>query len=357
LDDSGLRDRLFGAARSGDAEMVKAMLEEDPRRIDLRMPPYDWSVLHAASQAGQLRVVETLLALGHDPNVRESGDNTCAMHWAAAAGHVDIVRRLADAGGDVIGAGDDHQLEVIGWATCWDGCDDDAHRGIVSLLLERGARHHIFSAIATGSDDEVRRIARETAAELSRLMSHNENFQRPLHFAVRTNRPAMVALLLELGADSEGVDGSGETASEYATTPGADRPLLELRRSRGTLDLPGAVALGDWPLAERMIQDDSSRMDASHGALHLTAKRGDAVGVQWLLSHGADPDGRWDHFGAVVAPLHLAAINGHARVVRVLLDGGADRSIRDSMHDSDALGWAEVAGRQEVVAILGASNP
>jgi len=26
------------------------------------------------------------------------------MHWAAAAGHLEVVRRLADAGGDVIGA-------------------------------------------------------------------------------------------------------------------------------------------------------------------------------------------------------------------------------------------------------------
>ena len=64
---------------------------------------------------------------------------------------LDVVRRLADAGGDVVGHGDDHELEVIGWATCWDGCDDDAHRAVADFLVERGARHHIFSADRDGS--------------------------------------------------------------------------------------------------------------------------------------------------------------------------------------------------------------
>ena len=103
-------------------------------------------------------MVDLLLQRGLDVNTREKGDNTYAMHWAAAAGHLDVVRRLADAGGDVVGQGDDHELEVIGWATCWDGCDDDAHRAIADFLVSRGARHHIFSAIAMNLADEVRRI-------------------------------------------------------------------------------------------------------------------------------------------------------------------------------------------------------
>ena len=61
--------------------------------------------------------------------------------------------------GMIVGAGtDDHELDVIGWATCWDGCDDDAHRGVAEFLVSRGARHHIFSAIAMNLADEVRRL-------------------------------------------------------------------------------------------------------------------------------------------------------------------------------------------------------
>ncbi len=64
-------------------------------------------------------------------NTLENGDHTTALHWAAAAGHVDVVRRLLDAGVDPIGDGDDHELGAIGWASCWDGTDTDAQRAIV----------------------------------------------------------------------------------------------------------------------------------------------------------------------------------------------------------------------------------
>ena len=119
--------------------------------------------------------MDLLLKRGLDVNTREKGDNTYAMHWAAAAGHLDVVRRLADAGGDVVGHGDDHELEVIGWATCWDGCDDAAHRAVVEFLVSRGARHHIFSAIAMNLADDVRRIVAADPSALNRRMSRNEN--------------------------------------------------------------------------------------------------------------------------------------------------------------------------------------
>ena len=74
--------------------------------------------------------------------------------------------------------------------------------------------------------------------------------------------------------------------------------------------------------------------------------------VRWLLDRDADPNARWDHWGAMVTPLHLAALSDQAAVVPLLLDAGADPNIRDSMHDSDALGWAEFFGRPEIVAML-----
>jgi ankyrin repeat protein len=304
-----------------------------------------------AARRGDAAAVASLLAQGVDPNIREPGDNTYPMHWAAAAGHAGIVRMLADAGGDVIGAGDDHQLEVIGWASCWQGCDDEAHRDVIQVLLERGAKHNIFSAIATGSADEVRRIARDEPSRLSQRMSHNEGFQRPLHFAVRMNRPAMVALLLELGADPALTDESGFTASAYATARDADRPLLEFQRDRGRADIVAAVGLGEWDLAENLLRASPGSADVT-GVLHLMAKRGNVEGVNWLLDRGAEVNARWDHMGAVVTPLHLAALHGHAEVVSALLARGADKSIHDSLHESDARGWAEASGQREVMEML-----
>jgi ankyrin repeat protein len=193
--------QLFDAARRGDTAALGQLLDAYPDRLHVKQPPYEWSLLHIAANQGHLAAVELLLARGLDVNTRERGDNTYPMHWAAAGGHVEVVRRLIEAGGDVIGAGDDHELEVIGWATCWDRGDDSAHRAVAELLVKHGARHHIFSLIALGRADALRQLVASDPSALNRRMSRNENHATPLHFAVRVRKPEMVALLMKRGAD------------------------------------------------------------------------------------------------------------------------------------------------------------
>jgi ankyrin repeat protein len=367
IDSLTVDGQLFEAARTGDVGALAVLLDQHPDQLRARAKPYEWSLLHLA--AHHLSAVDLLLKRGLDVNTREKGDNTCAMHWAAAAGQLDVVRRLADAGGDVIGHGDDHELEVIGWATCWDGCDDDAHRAVADLLISRGARHHIFSAIAMNLADDVRRIVAADPSALSRRQSRNENQRTPLHFAVMKNRQEMISLLLELGADPLAVDGSGQPVAIYATAPDTDRRVMEKIRSmtsaelisavrghrptRGSsMDLVALLALGEWGTAAQLLRDNAGLIEPSGGVLHLVAKRNDVAAVKWLLAHGADPNGRWAHWDAEVTPLHLAASQGHDEVVRVLLTAGADPEIRDSKHDGDAIGWASHFQRPEVVQIL-----
>lgn len=356
VDSLSVDGRLFEAARTGDVGRLAAMLDEHPEKLQARTRPYELTLLHVAAHNGQAAAVELLLSRGLDVNARDKGDNTFAMHWAAAGGHLDVVRQLAEAGGDVVGRGDDHELEVIGWATCWDGGDDARHRAVAGFLVSRGARHHIFSAIALNLADEVRRIVAADPDALVKPMSRNENHQLPLHFAVRRSRPEMVALLLELGADPAATDGLGVPAAVYASAPAVEREVIEALAGRGALRVFGALALGDVETAARLLAENDG--DIEPGALHLLAKRGDARAVRWLLEQGADPNDRWSHWDAEVTPLHLAAAQGHAEVVRLLLAARADPSIRDSKHDGDAVGWAEF-GRvppapnwQEIVQIL-----
>ena len=368
IDSLTIDGKLVEAAKTGDAETLRMLLDENPEKVRGRSGKYGWTLLHVAAQSGQLGAVNLLIERGADVNAREEGDNTYPMHWAAAAGHLDVVRRLADAGGDVVGRGDDHALEVIGWASCWDGCDDAAHRAVVDFLVSRGAKHHMFSAIALDLGDEVRRIVEENPAALASRLSRNENNQTPLQFAVRHQRPRMVALLLELGADPLAADGWGMPVAAYAMSTDIDRPVMQAihaltiaevgsadrgrRDARGgLLDLVASIAVRDWKTAARLAGDDP-HVVAAPGALHLMAKRGDVDGARWLLDHGANPSARWAHWDAEVTPLHLAILADHPDVARLLLARGADPTIRDTRHDSDALGWAQFFQNRKIEGLI-----
>ncbi|HET9358961.1 MAG TPA: ankyrin repeat domain-containing protein [Vicinamibacterales bacterium] len=365
IDGLTVEGKLFEAARVGDVGTLRTLLDAHPEKLHARKQPYEGSLLHHAAR--HLAAVDLLLERGLDPNAREKGDNTYAMHWAASAGRLDVVRRLADAGGDVVGEGDDHELGVIGWATCWNDCDDDDHRAVADFLVSRGATHHIFSAIAMNLGDEVRRIVAADASALNKRQSRNENHRTPLHFAVAMNRQEMISLLLDLGADPLAVDGSGQPVAAYVTSPGTDRRVMEKivemtsaefvsasrghRAPRGSpMDLAALVSLGDWDAAARLLRENASLIEPGGGVLHLMAKRNDATALRWLLDHGADVNGRWGD--ADVTPLHLAASQGHVEAARVLLTAGADSTIRDSQHDSDALGWASFFQKPDIVRLI-----
>src|SRR5262245_60591429 len=209
-------------------------------------------------------------------------------------------------------------------------------------------------------------------AVLNSRLSRNENHGTPVHFAVWRNRPAMLALLLELGADPLAVDGMGQPSALLATSSGPDRPVMERIREMlrgelvsaerahlaprvGMMDMVAVLTLGDYDPAARLVRDSPGLLSThgpANGALHLMAKRNELTAAAWLLDHGADPNALWAHWDANVTPLHLAALANHPDMVRLLVARGADPHIRDSRHDSDAIGWAEFFKRPELAAIM-----
>src|SRR4029079_736327 len=152
-------------------------------------PHGGWTGLPPAAQHGHLALVRLLLERGADPNAREAGDHTYPLHWAAAQRHIDIVRGLLDAGSAVHGTGDDHELDAIGWATVFhrDGEEPGSRPEVAQLLADRGARHHIFSAMSLGDRKLIQSVVEREPKALERRMSRFEQGLTPLHVAIERN--------------------------------------------------------------------------------------------------------------------------------------------------------------------------
>lgn len=192
----------FEACAMGDSAKLRESLIADPALV--KRARDGWTGLHEAAKHGRADAVRVLLEFGADPNARETGDNTYPLHWAAAHRHIDIVKMLLDAGADPQREGDDHELDVIGWATFFH--PPDAKPGYAPetarLLIEHGARHHIFSALSLGDHELIRGVVQENPRALGRRMSKFEGRLTPLQFALRLQRRDLVELLISLGAEA-----------------------------------------------------------------------------------------------------------------------------------------------------------
>jgi len=209
-----LDGQIIAAAKEGRAHDLDRLLTEHPRKIAITGSQWNRPLLHIAAAEGHLDCVNALLRRGFDIATRDTFDNATALHWAAQFGTVEVIKRLLDAGADVDGEGDEHQIGVIGWATCFKHVRTEA----ANYLLARGAKPTIFSAISLNRTDLVRKLVADDPRLLRvRKMSRFEHHRTPLHLAVLKNYPQMVKLLLELGADASAKDSRGYTPLSLAT--------------------------------------------------------------------------------------------------------------------------------------------
>lgn len=235
------------ACRSGDLDALRALLRQDPSLVHARLDHGATGLHLAVMHPEALRV---LLQHGADPNVREQGDNALPLHFAAGSGHIDSVRALLDAGSDVQGDGDAHKMDTIGWATVLAA----ARRDVADLLVQRGARHHVFSAIALGDAQLLRHVVRANPGVLARRLSVHEQEQTALHYVVapadglvgglfRTGEHyALLDALIELGADLEARDAKGRTAMDLAMLRGDEDAMRRLHAAGARAAIPPADA-------------------------------------------------------------------------------------------------------------------
>jgi len=346
---------IHEAAAAGHADELHRLLDAHPDLLDERGVGWErQTALHKAAWKNRLECVRLLLERGANVGIRDFGDNAYALHFAAAEADLAIVAMLVEAGSDVVGEGDDHHLGVLGWATCLGHIRED----VADCLLRAGARLNIWSAIALDRADAVRAFVRSAPSILSAPMSRNEHGRTPLHHAAAMNRPAMVHLLLELGANVHATDAAGRTALTVAAAEKADPSVLELLQGAGAqFDLLAALTLGRYELAERILAEDPARIGADGRdtvALHLLVAQRNVEGVRWLIARGADVNAKrvlWD-CNHTALDITTELPGGAIELTRILLEAGADPNIRDDKYEATALGWAEFCGQPEIADLL-----
>jgi ankyrin repeat protein len=106
-------ERFVAACAQGDRKRAEGLLQQDPRLRD-QMQSEHHLMMHVPAERGDVHVLETMLACGFDPNVKDA-EGITTLHRAARAGHAEVVRVLLLHGASV------HALDgfVFGTPLLW----------------------------------------------------------------------------------------------------------------------------------------------------------------------------------------------------------------------------------------------
>jgi ankyrin repeat protein len=344
---------LLTAAQTGDIEALRAHLDEYPHLMDALGGGFQKATaLHLAALNNQHAAVRLLIARGANLDIRDFPDNASPLHFAAARSDLETIRLLVEAGADVDGKGDDHDVGVLGWATCFRHVRED----VAAYLLSRGAELNLWTAIALDRADDVRAIIAREPPLLASRMTRNHHRRTALHHAAARNRLRIVRLLVELGADPDATDATGATPLTTASQEGADPAIVEMLIAAGArLDFLTAVNLKRHDLAEAMLAEDPARLGPDGRdtvALHLAVAKKSHDAVRWLIAHGVDVDAKRMMWDCNHTALQMTIENGDIALARMLLDAGADPNIRDDKYNATALGWVDFFGREDFAKLL-----
>ena len=258
------------------------------------------------------------------------GGRPQALHVAIETTRRPMIALLLEHGADINGSNDDYDHWSPLMLAIHRRCDD-----VTEDLIARGAHIGLLEALMLGDDARVGRLL-----EANGLPDVTPNGGSLLAFA-RT--PFAIDRLLDLGAPTDREDRWGARPIDAISRLGAGgAALVRHLVARGVTASPTEYArLGDLASIQRLAAADSS-------VIHLESVMMAAVEfkhyelVEWLLTRGAHPNAR-SAAGSRHTALHSAAWNGDLRMVRRLLEAGADREARDAQYSATPAGWAETS--------------
>ena len=227
------------------------------------------SPLADAVQHGDAQRVQALLKSKVDVNAPQP-DGATALHWAAYRSDAESMAALIRAGAHV-NARNNYGVTPLALAA------DQGNVAVLDLLLKAGANPNApINFVNSG--------------------------ETPLMHAARSAKVDAIRSLVRAGADVNAQENwSGQTA------------------------LMWAAAEGDSAMVTELLKLGADLHAKSHGGTTpflFAVRKGDLRSVQAMLAAGADVNEK--RSGDFATPLLIAIINGHADLVDLLLDEGAD---------------------------------
>ena len=275
-------------------------------------------VLWGASRVVEvLPLVTALLDAGADPN------DGVTLPLAASAGDIPVLEALLAHGADVNQAwatdGASALYAILNWSRTPDGA---------IWLLEHGADPN--AVFAENGETPVHAVARAWDVPLAEAMlAHGADLTR------RRGDGRTPYAIAELNGN--------RAVAEWLVARGTSPELSSVDQ------LVAACSRGDRAAADRLLAAHPGLRgeitDDHYIALHQAAERGDVAALDAMLASGFDPN-RPDA-GIGKTALHSAAMEGWPDAVRVLLAHGASVHVRDREFKGQPLIWAAEGSRQQ----------
>jgi ankyrin repeat protein len=353
------RASIHTIAATGDVDAARELLARDPGQASLVGGPHRWEPLLYLTYSrvpisgpgrSPIEVARLLLEHGADPNAgflweglvppftaltgALGGGGTLPRHPEELA----LVGLLLEAGAD---ANDGQALYNRGWGP-------DPEEDWLELLFEFGLR--------TGDGGPWRRLLGE------RQDSPRAMVEDLLMAAAGHGLTDRVGRLLARGVDPEGRGSrhpiyQGRSPVQEAALSG-QMDVVSLLVDAGACwerdevdELVAAAMAGDRHTVHRVLAADPGQRERAIGRrpdqLVRAAEQNNYGGVALLIELGFDVNAR-----PRTAPLHEAAMRGNLRLIRLLLDHGADPNVHDTAYDATPAGWAEHHGQTEAQQFL-----
>ena len=322
----------------------------------------DLTALSSAAFFGLERTMRTLLQEGHDVNAKDT-NGWSSLHVAADTEHENIIQLLLEKGADI---------------------EAKARDGITAL----------HRAAVAGRENSVRMLLEKGSDPVYDAMSYFSMFR---NVACRGHWKIVQLLLLHVG-DVKRKDHCAVTALSEAAKAGLEGVVKKILEGYADLERRRRIAAAVLPEATQHISNTSVLdllLENAHvvkgdndlqDALWEAVRSCNESAIQLILDAGADPNQQPDkcqipilhcatesHYSGSLGvskmlveagadieatnsngwtPLLLAAKKGETRIIRFLLDVGANAAVKEQKTGRGALQWAAITGHLEAVHLL-----